>query len=90
MINNALFFKEVTHMYNPLKNMCSLLILIFIAATHICRASDFVSITAPTNGSTISGIPLLVTGTSSRANAQVPRLNIRRREPHASLCLSRR
>lgn len=58
-------------MYNDIKYIRTLLIPLLLWAVHDCKAADFITITAPTNGSTVSGAPLVVTGTSSQPNTRV-------------------
>ncbi|MBS1986611.1 hypothetical protein JST99_01620 [Candidatus Dependentiae bacterium] len=58
-------------MYYDTKNVLKLFALFAVISTSALIASDFITITTPTNGSTVSGSPLSVTGTSSQPNAQV-------------------
>lgn len=53
------------------KNNCFLSLLFFVGYTTIAQASDFVTITTPANSSTVSGLPLSVTGTSSQPSTRV-------------------
>lgn len=57
-------FDAVRKIYVLVSFLCTLLPVALVA-------SDFVTITTPANGSTVSGIPLPLTGTSSQPNAQV-------------------
>lgn len=58
-------------MYDAIKSMGKLFLCACMFLTSVVVASDFVTLTAPLDGSTVAGIPLVVTGTSSQANAQV-------------------
>lgn len=48
-----------------------LYLIFFVAYTSVAQASDFVTILTPLNGSTVSGLPLSITGSSSQAGSRV-------------------
>lgn len=58
-------------MYDALKNIGKLFLLGSLFLTSAVVSADFVTITAPLDSSTVSGIPLTVMGTTSQAHAQV-------------------